>query len=233
MSRAEQAAPGASYVMAIDPATMTDRYAFVICHKDGGRVVLDYAHILKPPVDPNQAEDLLRDLVRRFKPQRILCDTSSTTQRLKAEINALEYTPFTRPLKLKIYGALKEALNLDRLVLYRDTDLLDELKALQIRGGVDISAPKSGRIKHDDLSDCLALCCEALIGHESNMAVIYSSNPFAGGDDDDERFDRGWQWQIVNGRGFKVGRETVGAHELTAEAVQACADIARAAAPRA
>jgi hypothetical protein len=70
-------------------------------------------------------------------------------------------------MKLRIYGALKEALNMGGLVLYPDGDLIAELKALQIRNGVDICAPKSGRITHDDLSDCLALCCDAMVsgGH--------------------------------------------------------------------
>ena len=124
--------------------------------------MLAYSHIMIPPVDPNAAEALLHDLVRRFKPFVIRCDTASTVQRLQGDLPQLEYTPFSRQFKLKIYGALKEALNLDRLVLYDDPDLIDELKALQICNGVDIAAPRSGRVKHDDLADCLALVCDVL-----------------------------------------------------------------------
>lgn len=150
------------YYMAIDPATMGDRYAFVITHREKDILYLDYSHIMRPPVNPAAAEDLLMELDRKFKPVKIRCDTASTVERLKSKLYHLEYVPFTRPLKLRIFGALKEALNLNQLVLYKDDDLIDELKALQIRNGVDISAPKSGKIKHDDLADCLALCIDAL-----------------------------------------------------------------------
>lgn len=149
-------------VMAIDPATQRDRYAFAIMHRDAGTYVLDYAKALKPPVNPNTAEDLLKDLVRRFKPTTVLCDTASTVQRLKSEISALKYTPFTRPMKLRIYGSLKEAINLHQVRLYPHDDLLEELKYLQIRNGVDIAAPRAGRVTHDDLADCVALCVDAL-----------------------------------------------------------------------
>jgi hypothetical protein len=160
------AVDSARYVMAIDPAVMGDRYAFVIAHRDSeGRVILDLAHILKPPVNPAEAEVVLRDLVRRFRPASIFCDTAAVSERLKSEM-PMVYTPFTRQLKLKIYGSLKEAVNLGRLILYNHKDLIAELKALQIRNGVDISAPKSGRIKHDDLSDCLALVVDNLGHHE-------------------------------------------------------------------
>ncbi len=188
---------GAGYVMAIDPATMGDRYAFVICHRDEAGVKYhDYSHIMKPPVDPNAAEDLLFDLDRRFKPSRILCDTASTVERLKGQLYNLEYTPFTRPMKLRIYGALKESLNLGKLVLYPDEDLIDELRALQIRNGVDIAAPKAGRVKHDDLADCLALCVDALGGDDD---WYYSGEDDSVEDEDGDpvgaaRVDRHYRW---------------------------------------
>lgn len=174
----EKAQPGISYVMAIDPATMGDRYGFVVAHREAGAVIVDYTRILKPPVNPAAAEDLLGDLVRRFRPYKIRCDTAATVQRLKTAIPALEYTPFSRPMKLRIYGSLKEALNLGNLVLYDDQDLLDELRALQIRNGVDIAAPRSGRITHDDLSDCLALVVDALV--DNTGEVVFTPNPFYG-----------------------------------------------------
>lgn len=164
------------YVMAIDPATMGDRYAFMICHRENGKIVHDFSHIMLPPVDPNAAEDLLFDLVNRFNPDRIRCDTAATVERLKGKIPRLEYTPFSRPMKLRIYGALKESFNLSQISIYKDENLIDELRALQIRNGVDISAPKSGRVKHDDLADCLALCVDALTGEEK-ISVI--ADPFA------------------------------------------------------
>jgi hypothetical protein len=182
LHRQDKGQAGVIYYMAIDPATMGDRYAFLIAHKEDTKVVLDYSHIIKPPVNPEAAEDLLLDLVRRFKPVSIRCDTAATVQRLRDKIPALEYTPFTRPKKLAWYGALKEALNLGNLVLYRDDDLLDELKALQIRNGVDIAAPKAGKVTHDDLSDCLALVCENLVAGYGELHL--TSNPFYGPDSD-------------------------------------------------
>lgn len=177
LRKRETAQESVSYIMAIDPATMGDRYAFVIGHESEGKYYLDYAHILTPPVNPAAAEDLLLDLARRFKPQVIRCDTASTVQRLKDKLPALSYTPFTRPLKLRIYGALKEQLNLGNMVLFKHADLIDELKALQIRNGVDIAAPRSGRVKHDDLSDCLALVVDALVESAGGM-VTCSPNIF-------------------------------------------------------
>jgi hypothetical protein len=178
---ADKGEKGVRYIMAIDPATQQDRYAFTIMHQEQEQKILDYCHIIKPPVDPNAAEDLLMDLVRRFSPYKIRCDTAATVNRLIGKIPQLEYTPFTRPMKLRIYGALKESLNLGNLSLLDNDDLLDELKALQIRNGVDISAPKAGRVTHDDLADCLALCTDDLVQPEFKVSVI--PNPLYGGSD--------------------------------------------------
>ncbi len=176
---AQAAQSGARYVMAIDPATQRDRYAFALCHIEKGAVILDYAHAMKPPVDINAAEEMLFDLARRFKPSTIRCDTASTVQRLKSKLSQLEYTPFTRPLKLRIFGSLKESLNAGNLILYNHAELIDELRALQIRNGVDIAAPKSGRITHDDLADCLALCVDALIAQGAYGPATVVKDPFA------------------------------------------------------
>jgi len=162
--RVESAVSGVSYAMGCDPAVLQDRFGFLIGHREALRVVVDYAALMHPPVDPAAAEDLLRDLVRRFNPTVIRTDSAALVQRLKGEIQALQYDPFTRPKKLKWYGALKELVNLERLDLYPEKDLLDELGALQIRNGVDIGAPKAGRVTHDDLTDCLALVCDRLSG---------------------------------------------------------------------
>jgi hypothetical protein len=160
--RVERGRDGFSYSMAIDPATMSDRYAFVVCHQDKGVLVLDHAQLLYPPVDHNEAEALVEDLAKRFHPTTIRCDTAATVIRMKSKLQQLEYVPFTRPTKLRIYGTLKEMLAMGNVVLYNDPELIAELRALQIKDNVDISAPKSGTVKHDDLSDCLALCADAL-----------------------------------------------------------------------
>jgi hypothetical protein len=173
---APKAEPGRFYAMAIDPATMGDRYAFLIAHKEGERIILDYSHIMLPPINPAAAEDLLKHLVQQFRPVTIRCDTAATVQRLKNEIPGLEYTPFSRPMKLRIYGALKEALNLGNVTLYKDDALIDELKALQIRNGVEIAAPKAGKVTHDDLADCMALVVDYLT--VSGGGVITMPNIF-------------------------------------------------------
>jgi hypothetical protein len=157
---------GSQYIMAIDPALMKDRYGFGIAHKENGVAIIDYVKALHPPVDANGAEDLIASLVERYKPVAVLCDNASTVQRLRAKIPAMTYKPFTRPMKLKIYGSLKESINLGTVLFPEDDELIDELKALQIRNGVDIAAPKSGRITHDDLADCVALLVDGLISGE-------------------------------------------------------------------
>ncbi len=169
---------GASYMMAIDPALMRDNYAYAIAHKEtGGLIILDYVHRLTAPVNANAAEDLLRSLNERYRPGGILCDNPSTVQRLKNEL-PMVYTPFTRQQKLRIYGTLKEAINLGLLAIPEHKDLIAELKALQIRGGVDISAPKAGRITHDDLADVLALCIDALTSGAYSSEVTVLPSPY-------------------------------------------------------
>lgn len=196
LKRAERGKGEFSYAMAIDPATMTDRYAFVICHKDGDAIVLDHAQLLYPPVDHNEAEALIVDLAGRFNPATIRCDTAATAIRLKSQLPMMEYIPFTRPTKLRIYGTLKEALNLGNVILYPDADLIAELKALQIRNGVDIAAPRSGTVKHDDLADCLALCADALT---SGTGITYTLPNIFYGDYEGLGFDEflivGGSWQ--------------------------------------
>lgn len=172
--------PGVSYMMAVDPALMRDHYAYAIGHLESGVVLIDYLKKLRAPVDANGAEDLLKSLVERFRPLGVLCDNPSTVQRLKPEIPMI-YTPFTRQQKLRIYGTLKEAINLGLIGLPKDGDLIDELKALQIRGGVDISAPKAGRITHDDLADCVALIADELLSGAHSHIVTIRKSPYRDG----------------------------------------------------
>jgi len=184
---------GINYMMAVDPALMRDNYAYAIGHLESGVVLIDYLKKLRAPVNANGAEDLLKSLVERYKPMGVLCDNASTVQRLKPGIPMI-YTPFSRGQKLRIYGALKEAINLGLIGLPKDADLIDELKALQIRGGVDISAPKAGRITHDDLADCVALVTDALLSGAHSHIVTMRKSPYRDGvepgtwgwDDEDE-----------------------------------------------
>ena len=172
--------PGKGYLMAIDPALMRDNFAYSIGHSEEGLVVIDYIFRLTAPVNANAAEDLLKSLNDRYRPTGILCDNPSTVQRLKGEL-PMVYTPFSRQQKLRIYGALKEAINLQTIALPKDDDLIAELKALQIRGGVDISAPKSGRITHDDLADVVALIVDGLQGAYGYTVTVMPSPYLAEG----------------------------------------------------
>lgn len=172
MTQVERAESGKSYVLACDPAVMRDSYGLLVAHSDKGRMIVDYAKALKAPVDLVAAEELLADLARRFKPSSILTDTASTSERLRGKLPAMKYVPFSRPTKLRCYSALKEAINLGNLSLPGDVpDLVAELKALRIKNGVDIAAPTVGRVRHDDLADSLALCCDELVGNTSHTWV--------------------------------------------------------------
>ena len=172
--------PGKQYLMAIDPALMRDNYAYGIGHREEGLIVIDYVYRLTAPVNANAAEDLLKGLNERYRPTGILCDNPSTVQRLKGSL-PMVYEPFTRPQKLRIYGALKEAINLGMVALPNDADLIAELKALQIRGGVDISAPKSGRVTHDDLADVIAMIVDGLQGSYGHQVEVRPSPYLAEG----------------------------------------------------
>jgi len=172
--------PSKGYLMAIDPALLRDNFAYSIGHREGGLVVIDYIYHLTAPVNANAAEDLLKSLNERYRPTGILCDNASTVQRLKGEL-PMVYTPFSRSQKHRIYSALKETINLGMLALPADADLIAELKALQIRGGVDISAPKSGRITHDDLADVVALIVDGLQGAYGYQVGVMPSPYLADG----------------------------------------------------
>lgn len=197
LSEVVKAQAGKTYVMAIDPATMRDRYALAVMHAEGDLSILDYAEALKPPVNPARAESLLLSLVERFNPAVIRCDQASTVIRLKSEIPRMEYCAFTRPFKLQIYGNLKEALNLGRLAIYRHQELIDELKFLQIRNSVDISAPKSGRVTHDDLADVTALCVDALASKKySSSGWMWLPDPFETDEDDPDDLAEIIRWEL-------------------------------------
>lgn len=175
--RKQEKGSGESYLMAIDPALMRDNYAYAIAHRKEGLITIDYVNRLTAPVNANGAEDLLRSLYQRFTPTGILCDNASTVQRLKPELPMI-YAPFTRQQKLRIYGALKEAINLGLVAIPNDPDLIGELKALQIRGGVDISAPRAGRITHDDLADVVALLVDGLTSGNYSWEVRVLPSPY-------------------------------------------------------
>lgn len=194
LTELHHAEPGKQYIMAIDPAIMRDNFAFAVMHTEKGVHIVDMVRALKAPVDPNEAEDLLFLLNKNFHPSRILCDNPSLVQRLRGKLPNLEYKPFTRPMKLEIYGSLKEAINLENFQMYKQQDAIDELKALQIRNGVDIAAPKSGRITHDDLCDVLALCVNGLVKRAGVGEVEYAPNFIYGTVAGQETYED-WLWR--------------------------------------
>jgi hypothetical protein len=213
---------GVQYVMAVDPAVVQDRYGYLIAHADGGKIIVDYCKLLFPPINPADAETLLRDLARKFSPTVIRTDSAALVQRLGRELPALRYEPFTRPRKLQWYGAIKESLNLNNLSLPKHDDLLAELRALQIRNGVDIGHPKSGSVRHDDLADCLALAADALVARMGS--ALYSMPNFFYGDFDGY-FEAGlglYRPQGSNEYTWVVDETVENRHELSRAAVDAC-----------
>lgn len=188
-SQVERGQPGVSYTMSVDPAVMRDSYAYLVAHAVEGKVVVDYSRSLPAPVDLIQAEELLFSLNQRFKPAQILTDTASTSERLRSQLPNMVYRPFSKQTKLRCYSSLKECVNLARLSIPGDCPgLVAELKALRLRGGSDIAAPTTGRVRHDDQADCLALVADALVGSAAVGArVIF--DPFSCWDSETHEVD--------------------------------------------
>lgn len=228
LSEAFKAEHGKTYTMSIDPALLRDSFAFCVGHRDGEQYVIDHISAMHPPVDPTAADQRLFELAKRFKPAVIKCDNAALVMRLKPQLSALTYEPFTRPQKLRIYSSLKESFNLGLLRMYPHPEAAAELRALQIRNGNDISAPRSGKVQHDDLCDVLALVVEALASGKYHVSGPgWFPNPWEPDPDDVVQWEleSGQEWQGFGGPSGKVNyihKEGVTKENCKAKFCHAC-----------
>ena len=112
----------------------------------------------------------------------------------------------------------------------------DKVLTEHVLNAVALETPRGLRLAKEKTARKIDLAVALSMSHHGalqiqkvrdNVAIVYSPNPFYGDGDDDERFPQGWTRQQVGQRMIKVGKETVDAHPLTAEAVLKCRKRAR------
>ena len=106
----------------------------------------------------------------------------------------------------------------------------DKVLTEHVLNAVALETPRGLRLAKEKTARKIDLAVALSMSHHGALQMqkaigevtVYSENPFYGGDNDDQRFPQGWQWQQIGQRMFKVPKETVDAHPLTREAVLKC-----------
>ncbi len=180
---------GLKYVAAADPAFAAggDRFALAIAHRVGkgaeATYVLDRLEAWRgkhSPLNSDHVLDEIASLAKEYRVSRVVSDQYAVVplaDGLRRRGVHLKPQPLTSELKSDIFGDLKRSLNLGRLELLDDKQLLAELVNLEVRptpsGKPRIAAARGG---HDDLAMAVATAVHAL--HEHNkvpLAVAFSS----------------------------------------------------------
>lgn len=155
------------YVAAIDPAFRNDDFAFTIFHHDPEKgIVQDYFKKWTPPstkdrLNPAIVLDEIGEVLRYYGISNVFSDQyqlESLQQIALARGFNIQGVDFTAASKTKILGNLEQLVNLKRIRLLDNNDVLNQLAQLEKRktaGGVmQISAPQG---KHDDAAMVTAL----------------------------------------------------------------------------
>jgi hypothetical protein len=168
-------APGANYVLALDPAFTGDRFTAVLGHREpSGSIVVDrvreWIGTKASPVGFDAVLDEVAVLVAAYHGARVLTDQYAAEpirQGLVARGIRVEATPWTNDSKLNAVAAVRKALYAGHLDLPRHRELIAELVSLEQRptpsGRPRIAAP--GR-SHDDFATAL-MALVADLGAES------------------------------------------------------------------
>ena len=193
--------PGVNYVAAIDYAEKHDFTVGVVCHREGGKTIIDRMDVVQPqasrPTPIQWVEDWIEDVGSRFHHVRFIVDEYqllSTIQRLEGKY------PIERFAFQSGQGNERLAVHLRQLVLhqqiewypecgrisamYRD-DLETELSSLLLRqtsrGRIRIDHLSDGR-HHDDRAFALGMACLALTNQPTGLSEIIVTPPTLAGD---------------------------------------------------
>ena len=134
-----------------------DDAALAIAHRDGRRVVVDYARRWRPPFNPHTVIDEMAEELRRYEIKRVTGDNYAAEFVARAfEGNGIRYTKAELP-KSMLYAELLPRLCSGEIELPDNDDLVSQLSRLERRtraGGRDIiDHPHGGK---DDLANAVA-----------------------------------------------------------------------------
>ncbi len=154
------------YIIALDPALRSDRFALALGHMEDDETIIDYVRTWggtpTNPVIIEEVEDFVRMICKNFRVVLIVLDqhqSASTIQRFTKEGFNIKETTFTAKYNVQIFSSLNERLNMGKIKLPNDLDLIAELKSLQRKGAGQFAkyeAPTSGAMTFDDLCDVTA-----------------------------------------------------------------------------
>ncbi len=157
------AEPGKKYLIALDPAFTGDRFAVIVGHRDGERLVIDritsWRGSKSNPVQIDRTLDAVADLAAGYNAARVVIDQHAAEPirqgLVKRGVHTLE-APWSNESKVSALAALRRSLYAGRLELPDHHELIAELLALEQRplpsGRPRIAAPRSG---HDDFATAL------------------------------------------------------------------------------
>jgi len=168
---------GVSYVLALDPAFMCDRFAFAVCHEERGnseRVVVDYIDRLEPPVSFVEACELALQLSQAYGHAPVVTDqhcAAPLEQTLREKGLRVEVKPFDATRKQHVFASLSALIRAGRLELYPGP-VVDELLRLE-----RVLTPSGMRVEassgHDDLATALAVAVHELASEERRRIAVY------------------------------------------------------------
>ena len=160
------------YFIHIDSSLTTDATGIVMCHGENVKIRADLIMKIKPQngkeIDLSEIKGIVLGLkAKGFNIGKCTYDqfqSASSIQELnKMGINAERLSV---DKDLACYETLKDIIYADKLEYYRDDDLLNELKRLELIKGKKIDHPKGGS---KDLADALAGAVYSCVTHQNNF----------------------------------------------------------------
>ena len=175
LKEAERGELNRSYYIHLDPGTKSHKYALVMGHSETyanamgeskKKIVVDLVKFWVPtekgPVSLREVELYIKKLCAYFRVVKVTFDAfqaEQTIQNLRMCGITAEETAFRPHYITEIYGALRNLVNENDLILYPHEDLIEEMKGLlfNYRGrNINVFFDPGGDHRSDDLVDALA-----------------------------------------------------------------------------
>jgi len=151
--------PGTSYYGHIDLSLTTDATGIAFCHKEGNFIIIDFMMKIKPlqgkEVDIAQVRGVVYDLKKRgFSIHKCTFDQFQSASSIQEFNNmGINSERLSIDKDLSCYETLKEGFNTERIRMYRNEELLMEIRRLEMIEGKKINHP---RLSSKDLADAVA-----------------------------------------------------------------------------